>query len=80
MNVHTVVWGMRMQDAPVTDKLAIEEHLVLSATAPWVDTPDLLLLHHNGRRYVQRSVSLRPKQPICALCDMLSTFKLPWIT
>jgi hypothetical protein len=36
----------------VSDKLLIEEHLVLSATAPWVDTPDLLLLHHNGRRYV----------------------------
>lgn len=41
-----------LQDAPVVDKLAIEEHLVLSATAPWVDTPDLLLLHHNGRRWV----------------------------
>lgn len=40
------------QDAPVSDKVSIEEHLVLRATAPWVDTPDLLLLHHNGRRCV----------------------------
>lgn len=51
----------------MTDKLAIEEHLVLSATAPWVDTPDLLLLHHNGRRYVQCSASLHPMQPTGAL-------------
>jgi len=35
----------------VSDKLSIEEHLVLKATAPWVDTPHLLLLHHNGRRW-----------------------------
>jgi hypothetical protein len=41
-----------VQDAPVSDKLAIEEHLQLSATAPWVAVPGLLLLHHNGRRCV----------------------------
>jgi hypothetical protein len=46
----------------VTDKLSIEEHLVLSATAPWVDTPELLLLHHNGRRWV-----------CCQACCPLST-------
>lgn len=40
----------------MTDKLSIEEHLVLSATAPWVDTPGLLLLHHNGRRWVLPSL------------------------
>lgn len=36
----------------MSDKLSVEAHLVLKSTAPWVDTPDLLLLHHNGRRCV----------------------------
>ncbi|KAF6251901.1 subtilase family-domain-containing protein [Scenedesmus sp. NREL 46B-D3] len=40
--------------ASVDEKLAVEEHLVLRSTAPWVSAPDLLLLHHNGRTFELR--------------------------
>jgi hypothetical protein len=33
-----------LQDASVDDKLAVEEHLVLRTTAPWLPAPNLLLL------------------------------------
>lgn len=35
----------------MSDKLAVEDHLVLTCTAPWVSAPALLLLHHNGRSF-----------------------------
>jgi tripeptidyl-peptidase-2 len=43
-----------LQDASVDDKLAVEEHLVLRTTAPWLSAPNLLLLHHNGRTFELR--------------------------
>ncbi|WIA34935.1 hypothetical protein OEZ86_013218 [Tetradesmus obliquus] len=42
------------EDASVDDKLAVEEHLVLHTTAPWLSAPELLLLHHNGRTFELR--------------------------
>eukprot|EP00879_Flechtneria_rotunda_P015304 GHRR01015998.1.p1 GENE.GHRR01015998.1~~GHRR01015998.1.p1 ORF type:complete len:502 (+),score=120.67 GHRR01015998.1:1072-2577(+) len=39
------------QDASIADRVSVEDHLVLSATADWVSIPKLLLLHHNGRPF-----------------------------
>ncbi len=44
-----------MQDADTrTACLAVEDRLLLSATAPWVACPAALLLPHNGRTFELR--------------------------
>ena len=41
-----------MQDADVkTERLAVEDYMVLQSTAPWLDCPSQLIVPHNGRTF-----------------------------
>lgn len=44
------------QDAPTSDKLDIEQRLILEASAPWILSPVCILMHHAARAFQVRLV------------------------
>ena len=46
-----------------TERLAVEDYMVLQSTAPWLDCPSCLIVPHNGRTF-----ELKVSIAICSGC------------
>ena len=65
------------QDADVkTERLAVEDYMVLQSTAPWLDCPSRLIVPHNGRTF-ELKVTIFTHVGACRLTTARYKSKLP---